>query len=147
LCVYPWKEYEIALTATQDYANPYTDVHVEAEFIYESGLTLRRPAFWDGGRTWKIRFASPGVSGDWTWNSSSSPNDEGLDQQSGTFTCQPPGETENRFYRDTATWYMLTAGPRSWPRIQPGGCRGGQRLLNAGSMLPIAMPKALMGSC
>jgi len=106
-----WQEYEITLTATQDYTNPYIDVHVEAEFIHESGLTLRRPGFWDGDRIWKIRFASPGVSGFWTWQSSCSPKDEGIDRQSGTFTCQPSGETENRFYRHG--FWRMSDGHRS----------------------------------
>ena len=56
---HPWRECEITLTAERDYPNPYTDVEVWAEFTHDAGLVLRRPAFWDGGRTWRIRFASP----------------------------------------------------------------------------------------
>jgi hypothetical protein len=89
MLVYPWHEHEIRLTATQDFVNPYTDVYMEVEFSHESGLTIHRPAFWDGERTWKIRFASPGVPGDWRWNSVSNPKDKGLDRQSVVFTCQP----------------------------------------------------------
>lgn len=71
MLVYPWQAYEIRLTATQGFINPDRDVHVEVVFTHESGLTLRRPDFWDGERTWKVRFAFPGLSGDWI--SSSSP--------------------------------------------------------------------------
>jgi len=49
----PWREVELTLTAAQHYANGYTDVDVWADFTHESGLVLRRPAFWDGGSTWK----------------------------------------------------------------------------------------------
>ena len=70
-----WREVEITLTAAQEYANGYTDVEVWAEFSHESGATLRRPAFWDGGHTWKIRFASPLQEGRWTWRTVSTPQD------------------------------------------------------------------------
>ncbi len=48
--IHPWRECEIALTAERDYSGPYADVEVWAEFTHEGGSTLRRPAFWDGGR-------------------------------------------------------------------------------------------------
>jgi hypothetical protein len=50
-----WRVFEITLTSTQSYANPFTDVSVTAVFTSPSGLTLQRPAFWDGGDTWKVR--------------------------------------------------------------------------------------------
>jgi len=49
----PWREIEITLTAENDYPSPYTNVDVWAEFTLDAGITLRRPAFWDGGRVWK----------------------------------------------------------------------------------------------
>ena len=65
-CTYIPGEAEITLTAERDYPNPYTDVDVWADFTHDSGVTLRRPAFWDGERTWRIRFASPIAEGRWT---------------------------------------------------------------------------------
>ena len=47
----PWHEFEIELTARADRANPYTEVDVWVDFVNNSGTTIRRPAFWDGGRT------------------------------------------------------------------------------------------------
>src|SRR3954447_25882552 len=43
--------------------NPFYDIEVEALFTGPGGIEIRRPAFWDGGRTWRIRFAPtrPGV--------------------------------------------------------------------------------------
>src|SRR5207237_9353015 len=83
MVAYPWREIEITLTAERDYPDPYTDVEVWADFTHEREITLRRPAFWDGGRTWKIRFASPVAAGRWTWRSFSSVEDGGLAGQSG----------------------------------------------------------------
>ncbi|MCB9445878.1 MAG: DUF5060 domain-containing protein, partial [Ardenticatenaceae bacterium] len=67
MLIHPWQEIEIVLTAALEYENPYTDVDVHVEFTHESGTTLRRPAFWDGGQTWKVRFASPLANGRWHW--------------------------------------------------------------------------------
>ncbi len=99
MSVHPWQEHEIVLSSSHDYANPYTDVDVYAEFSHESGLTLRRPAFWDGGRTWRVRFASPNVLGGWSWRSASSEKENGLDGQAGKFACTAGPETAHRFYR------------------------------------------------
>ncbi|GGN17786.1 apiosidase-like domain-containing protein [Streptomyces fuscichromogenes] len=84
-----WRQTEIVLTGTRDHANPYTDVDVWAEFTHESGRVLRRPAFWDGGRTWRIRFASPEPAGRWTWRSGASDGDPGLAGRTGTLTVRP----------------------------------------------------------
>jgi hypothetical protein len=56
----PWREYEQILTAHHAYANPYTDVDVDVwvDFTHDDGTVIRRPAFWDGEQTWKVRFAS-----------------------------------------------------------------------------------------
>jgi hypothetical protein len=59
MVVQPWREVELELQGQRDYLNPYTDVDVWVDFVQESGAVLRRPAFWDGGSVWKVRFASP----------------------------------------------------------------------------------------
>lgn len=107
--VHPWRECEIALTAANDYASPYTDVDVWAEFRHESGLTLRRPAFWDGGQRWKVRFASPLSEGRWQWRCFSSVADAGLAKLSGELVCadeQPSGGLFNRH----GFWRMSPGG-------------------------------------
>ena len=55
--IHPWQAVELTFTASQSYANPYTDVDVFVRFCHESGVELLRPAFWDGGTTG--RCASP----------------------------------------------------------------------------------------
>ncbi|HEY9490026.1 MAG TPA: DUF4038 domain-containing protein, partial [Chryseosolibacter sp.] len=44
---------------------------------------LVRPAFWDGGNVWKVRFAPPDSGRTWTWSSHASVDDKGLAGNSG----------------------------------------------------------------
>lgn len=82
--------FEIQLTATADYANPYTDVEVWVTFTNESGTVLKRPAFWSGDQNWMIRFSPPDSNGLWAWESHSSlTSDSGLNGQSGKLKSTP----------------------------------------------------------
>ncbi len=107
---YPWRECEITLTAEHNYPRPYTDVEVWAEFAHTSGLTMRRPAFWNGKQVWKIRFASPVADGRWTWSSFSSVEDAGLNGQAGDLVCEAEPSANHHFERH-GFW-----------RMSPGGC-------------------------
>ncbi|MET0887357.1 MAG: DUF5060 domain-containing protein, partial [Mycetocola sp.] len=60
-----WRTVEIPLTSTASYSDPFADVEVVATFSGPGGAVITRPAFWDGGTTWKVRFA-PTVTGSWT---------------------------------------------------------------------------------
>ncbi len=108
MSIYPWREYEITLTAAGDCPNPYTDRQVWAEFTHANGTVLRRPAFWDGGRTWKIRFAANQI-GRWTWRSFCEPDDMGLANQSGEVSCVAGPTTDHRFYQH-GFWRMSPGG-------------------------------------
>lgn len=92
-----WQETELVLTASGTYANPYTDLSAWAVFTHESGRTIRRPAYWDGGNTWRVRFAPPLV-GKWAWKAASTPNDAGVASRSGDITIGP-NASPNRFHR------------------------------------------------
>ena len=61
-----WREVDIAL-AGPDVANPYTDIDAWVTFTHSSGRQLRRPVFWDGGTTYRVRFASTEPAGEWQW--------------------------------------------------------------------------------
>ncbi len=69
---------EISLTSGRDYGNPFQDVTVAVEATAPSGRRYGGEAFWDGGRTWRIRL--PGDErGTWTWSTQSSdPSNKGL---------------------------------------------------------------------
>src|ERR1700761_568464 len=60
-----WQVVEITLTSSVSYADPFQDVDVTATFTRPDGKVITRPAFWDGGLTWKVRFAPP-QTGLWT---------------------------------------------------------------------------------
>ena len=51
-----WLANEIELTSTKAYANPFEDVDIEITLtLGKKKLTF--PGFWDGGNTWRVRFA------------------------------------------------------------------------------------------
>jgi hypothetical protein len=93
-----WEMVEIALEADHVYANPYVAVEVWVDFTHEDGTTLRRPGFWDGDDTFRVRFASPKASGVWTWESDANVDDSGLTDESGSLAASPP-MTDNAFTR------------------------------------------------
>ena len=66
-----WKQAEVTLTAAAGYSNPYTDVEVTVRFRHPDGMEILRPAFWDGGTTWRVRFA-PTQVGRWTLSTTAS---------------------------------------------------------------------------
>jgi hypothetical protein len=107
--VQPWREVELTLTAAHTYINGYTDVDVWVDFTHSTGQILRRPAFWDGGQTWKVRFASPYATGTWSWQSVARVADAGLVGHTGTITCVPGDDTPHRFYRH-GFWRMSPGG-------------------------------------
>ena len=78
-----WTTTEIVLSSQDEYGNGYTDIDVWGRFINGRGDTIVRPAFWDGGRIWKIRFAPPDTGTVWSWTSYSDPPDKGLSGKHG----------------------------------------------------------------
>lgn len=93
-----WSLHEIVLTASGSSSNWYTDpdAGVTATFTGPQGVTRRVTGFWDGGKSFKVRF-TPTVEGTWTYETSSS--NAGLTGNSGTFTCIPPLAGEHGFLR------------------------------------------------
>ncbi|VXD22847.1 exported hypothetical protein [Planktothrix serta PCC 8927] len=69
-----------------NYQNPYTEVEAIATLTTPQGQTQTIPLFWDGGKTWKLRF-SPNIEGIWKWSIKS--NDPGLNNKSGSFKTSP----------------------------------------------------------
>ena len=82
-----WRQVEIAFEATAGVENPYLAVDAWVEFTHSGGTTIRRPAFWDGGRTWRVRFTSPHADGTWQWVARSQPTMQGLDGRAGQLTA------------------------------------------------------------
>src|SRR6266567_3763033 len=87
--VQQWQAVEIALTSSQTYTDPFQDVDVTATFTGPDKKAIIRPAFWDGGTTWKVRFA-PTQTGLWTMTTSSTDaKNGGLHHVTRTVQCDP----------------------------------------------------------
>ena len=72
------------------------------------GVTLRRPAFWDGGRTLRVRFASPLGQGAGR-GAPSARRTTRAGRADGNLACEPGDATGNRFYRH-GFWRMSPGG-------------------------------------
>jgi len=103
-----WRQVELTLTASRPHADPYRAVQVWSDFRSPDGLTLRRPAFWDGGDTWKVRFA-PTRPGRWTWRSDSIVDDSGLAGRSGALDAVDGSDDPDPFVRH-GFWRMSPGG-------------------------------------
>lgn len=75
--------HEVALRAVDHYANPYRELEADIALTPPDGGAERTaPLFWDGGDSWKFRFA-PDRIGEWRWTVRS--RDPGLNGQRGGF--------------------------------------------------------------
>jgi len=91
--IHVWETQEITLQADQDYPNPYADVQCWIE-LTGPGFSRRVYGFWDGGRTFKIRFVATGA-GDWSWSvGANQPSDKGLATGHGQVQAVSWTETE-----------------------------------------------------
>jgi hypothetical protein len=81
-----YQRFERSFESAANYANPLQEAALAAVFSAPSGAKFRVPGFWDGGKTWRVRFA-PTQTGKWRFESScSDAGNKGLHQQSGEFT-------------------------------------------------------------
>jgi len=53
------RQAEISFESTKSYADPFSQVTLDAVFTAPGGQVLRVPAFWAGGNIWRVRYASP----------------------------------------------------------------------------------------
>jgi hypothetical protein len=89
-----WGRWEAAFTAAED-TSPDTDFAVEV--TSPSGRRHVAPGFWDGGRTWRVRFL-PEEEGTWQFRSTAK-RGTGLDGHAGRFTCKADARTANPLLR------------------------------------------------
>ena len=52
---------EASFASTKAYADPFNEIDLDGVFTTPSGKEIRVPAFWAGGQTWKLRYASPEI--------------------------------------------------------------------------------------
>ncbi len=84
--VQKWTRFEAAFTSERTYANAVQEVELLVVFSSPSGRRHRVRGFWDGERSWKVRF-SPEERGRWSYRTEAKPSDSGLDAQAGEFEC------------------------------------------------------------
>jgi hypothetical protein len=79
-----WRAAEITFESDRAYNNPLDDAELSVAFTSPTGKMYVVPGFWDGGRTWRVRFA-PTEAGIWNYLSTcTNASDKGLDGKRGT---------------------------------------------------------------
>lgn len=81
-----WEIFEASFTSGRSYENPFIQVTLQVEFTNGRNVYWV-DGFYDGGATWRVRFA-PMREGDWHFSTHS--NDPALNGQTGAFTCDFP---------------------------------------------------------
>jgi len=82
-----WARFEHSFHSTITYSNALQDVTLTVVFTSPLGETNQVFGFWDGGKTWLVRF-SPNLPGRWTFTSACSDKaNKGLNNQTGEFVC------------------------------------------------------------
>ena len=82
-----WGRFEQSFKSSLVYSNALQDVSLRVVFTSPLGETNEVDGFWDGGRTWRVRF-SPDLPGRWKFRTVCSDGaNEGLFNQSGEFIC------------------------------------------------------------
>jgi hypothetical protein len=91
-----WGGFEQSFESSVAYENPLQEATLSVVFLSPLGETNRVYGFWDGAKTWRVRF-SPNMPGKWKWTTTCSDTaNKGLHLQSGTFLCSAP-VTKTRF--------------------------------------------------
>src|SRR6266496_92444 len=81
-----YERFEQSFDSSVNYDNPLQEASLTVAFTSPQGDKLNVPAFWDGGKTWRVRFA-PTQLGKWKFETiCSDQNNRGLHHQSGGFT-------------------------------------------------------------
>ena len=82
-----WQRFELTLRSSRNYARPPQEAEVRALFVSPLGETNRVYGFWDGGRTWRVRY-QPAFPGRWTYYTMcSDTSNPGLHERAGEFLC------------------------------------------------------------
>ena len=80
---------EVTFTAARDHDDPSRAPDLDVVFTPPGAQAVRVPAFWAGGRTWRVRYASPVVGVHKYVTACTDPNDPGLHGVAGTVEVRP----------------------------------------------------------
>lgn len=82
-----WGRFEQSFRSSVAYANPVQDAALSVTFTSPLGETLKANGFWDGGKTWRVRFA-PDQPGKWSFKTTfSDRTNSSLHNIAGEFLC------------------------------------------------------------
>lgn len=76
---------EWSFTSSKPYRDPFNEIELSVHFRHGDGEEKLVPAFWVGGKNWRVRFASPRVGSYHFQTICSDPSDSGLHGQEGDF--------------------------------------------------------------
>jgi hypothetical protein len=80
-----WSRFEASVRNTKDYSDPFRGVTLDVIYTKPSGGQVKFWGFYDGRRTWKLRFM-PDEPGAWRYQAKFSDGSPGTE---GSFTCVP----------------------------------------------------------
>lgn len=83
-----WLAHELTFISDKIYADPLFETQLDVVFTHdESGDSFTMPAFWDGGTTWRVRYALTS-SGKWSWTTvCTDETNAGLHGRTGEMLC------------------------------------------------------------
>jgi len=80
---------ELRFESARTYADPFNEITLDALVTAPDGAVLRMPAFWAGGSTWRVRYASPQTGTHRYRTECSDPANAGLHGVTGEITVTP----------------------------------------------------------
>ncbi|MFN0087350.1 MAG: DUF5060 domain-containing protein [Blastocatellia bacterium] len=80
---------EFTFESARPYQDPFNEITLDALFTDPSGVRRRVPAFWAGGMTWRVRYASPITGVHRFYTECSDPGNAGLHAVRGEVTITP----------------------------------------------------------
>jgi Protein of unknown function (DUF4038)/Domain of unknown function (DUF5060) len=80
---------ELSFTAANSHADPFNTIDLDVTFTSPSSKVVRVPAFWAGGNTWRVRYASPEIGVHTYVTSCTDAHDMGLEQVAGRVQVVP----------------------------------------------------------
>ena len=83
-----WLSHEMSFISDKIYDDPLFEAQLDVVFTHaETGESFTMPAFWDGGTTWRVRYALTEL-GQWSWTTVCSDQaNAGLHGQTGGMVC------------------------------------------------------------
>lgn len=89
---------EVSFTSAKDRDDPFNAVELDVVFTAPDSKSVRVPAFWAGGKVWRVRYASPVVGVHSYATECNDTDDKGLHGAKGTVEVRPY-QGDNPFYR------------------------------------------------